>query len=183
MFKSLPTAISGLRLLAGPLILALYLLSYGPKVLTVIFIVASLSDALDGMLARRWQCCTKVGAWLDHLADKVLVTSTLFVLCLYWPQRILVVLTWLIVQRELIALSARSYPVALKVEAGETFAVSILGKMKTALQCISIILLLLSWDYDCCTMLGYGLVLLALSAALGWISLGYYFVGLFIGKS
>ena len=175
MIASLPTLISGLRLLAGPLILALYLLSYSPKVLTVIFILASLSDALDGVLARRWNCCTKVGAWLDHLADKVLVTSTLFVLCLYWPQRILIFLTWLIVQRELIALSARSYPVALKTEAGETFAVSILGKMKTVLQCVSITLLLLSWVYDCGSILGYGLVLLAFSAALGWISLGDYY--------
>ncbi len=179
---SWPCWISALRLAAGPLLVALYLAQYPPKFLLSVFLIASLSDALDGYLARKWQQCSPIGAWLDHLADKVLVFSALFVLCIHWPQRILWVLTWLIGLRELLALSARSFPGATGPIRGEAFAVSILGKMKTVIQCASIILLFWAWVRNSCWDLGLGQFLLCIAALLGWISLADYFRRLLRGS-
>ncbi len=178
MTFSWPSAISGLRLLAGPLIICLYLNASGPIVLALTFGAAALSDALDGFLARKWNSRSSIGAWLDHLADKVLVFSTLFVLCMQWPERILWLLTWCIGMRELLALAARSFPSEKKSVAGEAFGVSILGKLKTLLQCSSIEIFFLSWIRESFWFFQMGLLMLMGAALLGWISLGDYYIRL-----
>ncbi len=183
MNASLPTTISGLRLLAGPVILGLQWGGGSPTILLILFIIAALSDALDGFLARQGQCCTKIGAWLDHLADKILVTSTLFALCLVAFDRTLFILTWLTVQRELLALSARSYPRAGQSEPGESVAVSYLGKMKTLLQCLSLVLLWRGVIIDSSALWNIGLGVLSCAVALGWISLAHYFRVLWQSKN
>jgi len=81
-FWNLPNTITALRMLSVPLILLLPIWPgpTGSRVIAWIFIVAAVSDIVDGWLARRGQQVTKIGQLLDPLADKLLVTTSLIVL-------------------------------------------------------------------------------------------------------
>jgi len=181
MLKRIPTYLSGLRLAAGPLIFLCYALEVDFSILSGIFLTAALTDALDGVLARRWNVCTKIGAWLDHLSDKVLVTSSLYVICMHYHDCFaLIVLSWLTVQRELIGLAARSYPIEGKIQSGESFSVSALGKIKTVMQCLGIFVFFVSMAY-CEKMIFFiGLIFFSCSVLLAWISLARYLQVLYL---
>lgn len=76
---NLPTKITVARLVLIPIFVALYLINfpYHEFIATGIFIVASLTDWLDGHLARKYNLVTDLGKFLDPVADKVLVASAL----------------------------------------------------------------------------------------------------------
>ncbi|MFC2177496.1 CDP-alcohol phosphatidyltransferase family protein, partial [Actinomycetota bacterium] len=81
---NVPNWLAVARILLTPVVMALVLLSdrvdgaFG--IAFVVFTVAALTDFADGYLARRWQITTVLGAFLDSVADKVLVTGSLLVL-------------------------------------------------------------------------------------------------------
>jgi len=110
---------------------------YGTFIATGIFIIASLTDKLDGYIARSRNQITTFGKFMDPLADKLLVTAALISLV-----ELQVVPSWaaiIIVAREFAVSGLRT----IAASDGKVIAASWWGKIKTVIQIIAIILLLL----------------------------------------
>lgn len=105
---------------------------------TIIFIVAAITDWFDGFLARRWNQTSAFGAFLDPVADKLMVAGALLVLVQL--DRVNALLAFVIIGRE-IAISALREWMA-QIGASKSVAVSSLGKIKTATQMTAIPMLL-----------------------------------------
>jgi cardiolipin synthase (CMP-forming) len=105
---------------------------------TVIFIVAAATDWFDGFLARRWNQTSAFGAFLDPVADKLMVAGALLVLVEF--RHLNAVIAFIIIGRE-IAISALREWMA-QLGASKSVAVSSLGKIKTTAQMIAIPMLL-----------------------------------------
>jgi cardiolipin synthase len=105
---------------------------------TLVFIVAAVTDWFDGFLARRWNQTSAFGAFLDPVADKLMVAGALLVLVQL--DRANAVLSFVIIGRE-IAISALREWMA-QIGASKSVAVSSLGKIKTTAQMTAIPLLL-----------------------------------------
>ena len=106
----------------------------------VIFAVASLTDMIDGKLARKYNLVTEFGKLMDPLADKILVISALILfvekdLIFGW-------IVLIIIARELLVTSVR----LVAVNSGKVIAASIWGKMKTVTQLVGIVLMLLEFS-------------------------------------
>ncbi|MFZ6848464.1 CDP-diacylglycerol--glycerol-3-phosphate 3-phosphatidyltransferase [Undibacterium sp. RuRC25W] len=137
---------------------------------TLIFIVAAVTDWFDGFLARRWNQTSSFGAFLDPVADKLMVAGALLVLVQL--DRVNAVIAFVIIGRE-ITISALREWMAL-IGASKSVAVSSLGKIKTAAQMLAIPMLLY---YD--TLFGVDMVLpgswlLLIAAVLTVWSMFYY---------
>ena len=105
---------------------------------TVIFIVAAITDWIDGYLARRWNETSAFGAFLDPVADKLMVAGALLLLVEF--RDVSAVLAFIIIGRE-IAISALREWMA-QIGASKSVAVSSLGKIKTIAQMVAIPMLL-----------------------------------------
>ena len=108
---------------------------YSKYVAVALFIIASITDALDGHIARKYNLVTNFGKFMDPLADKLLVCSALICLIGRIPAWIVVV----IISRELIISGFR----IIAADNGIVIAASIWGKVKTVFQMIMIIWLIL----------------------------------------
>jgi cardiolipin synthase len=105
---------------------------------TVIFIVAAITDWIDGYLARRWNETSAFGAFLDPVADKLMVAGALLILVEF--REVSAVIAFIIIGRE-IAISALREWMA-QIGASKSVAVSSLGKIKTIAQMVAIPMLL-----------------------------------------
>ncbi|MBC3935060.1 CDP-diacylglycerol--glycerol-3-phosphate 3-phosphatidyltransferase [Undibacterium sp. CY7W] len=105
---------------------------------TIVFIVAAVTDWFDGFLARRWNQTSSFGAFLDPVADKLMVAGALLVLVQL--DRVNAVIAFVIIGRE-ITISALREWMAL-IGASKSVAVSSLGKIKTTAQMVAIPMLL-----------------------------------------
>ncbi len=105
---------------------------------TVVFIVAAVTDWFDGFLARRWNQTSAFGAFLDPVADKLMVAGALLVLVQL--DRVNALVAFVIIGRE-IAISALREWMA-QIGASKSVAVSSLGKIKTTAQMMAIPMLL-----------------------------------------
>jgi CDP-diacylglycerol--glycerol-3-phosphate 3-phosphatidyltransferase len=124
----------------------------------IVFILASLTDLLDGLLARRYNLVTSMGKFLDPLADKLLVVSVLIMLVeLGWLPAWIVIL---ILVREMTVTGLR----AVAAEKGLVMAADTYGKLKTLVQVIALCPLILhfSWGGFDPRPLGWILIILAL---------------------
>ena len=127
---------------------------------TIIFVVAAATDWFDGFLARRWNQTSAFGAFLDPVADKLMVTGALLVLV--HLDRVHPITAFIIIGRE-IAISALREWMA-QIGASKSVAVSSLGKIKTTAQMIAIPMLLFYNDLFGTIdtrMLGHWLLLVA----------------------
>ncbi|MEE2679374.1 MAG: CDP-diacylglycerol--glycerol-3-phosphate 3-phosphatidyltransferase [Myxococcota bacterium] len=180
-FWNLPNSVTMLRIAVVPvlLLLPLALSERGSAIIATCFIVAAVTDVVDGWLARRGQQVTSIGKLLDPLADKLLVSTALIVLLAVdripaWAAWMVVV----IVGRELAVTGLRGVAAA----GGRVMAASGLAKTKTVSQNIAIGALLFHW-----TTLGLdahlvGMVFLAIATALTLASGYLYFAEYFRGR-
>ena len=144
-------------------LLAPYFEEYGNYIAVAIFIVASITDFLDGKIARKYNLVTNFGKFMDPLADKLLVCSAL--ICLIQLELIPAWVVIIIIAREFIISGFR----LVASDNGVVIAASYWGKFKTAFQMLTVIVLILNIPNKVFTILGT--VLIYVSLALTVISL------------
>ncbi len=137
MFKSLANKMTLTRILLIPVILALLVLPYGWAAWSawVLFTVAGITDWLDGYLARRDNEVSRIGQFLDPIADKLLVASVLLVLV--FNQKItglMVIPAVIILLREVAVSGLREFLADLRI----SVPVSRLAKWKTTIQLVAL---------------------------------------------
>ena len=137
---NLPNKLTMLRVILIPFFVFFLLTpdfpDYGKYIATIIFIVASLTDLLDGKIARRYNMVTNFGKFMDPLADKLLVCSAL--ICLIEVRDLAAWIVILIIAREFIISGFR----LIAAEQNIVIAASYWGKFKTTFQMIAVILLI-----------------------------------------
>ncbi|MEK9823577.1 MAG: CDP-diacylglycerol--glycerol-3-phosphate 3-phosphatidyltransferase [Gammaproteobacteria bacterium] len=140
---STPNLLTGLRILMIPVLVAVFYLApleWRYLGSAAVFTIASVTDWLDGYLARRWGQLTPFGAFLDPVADKLIVAVALVLLVEVHASAILAIPALVIVGREIVVSALREWMA--QYSDMRSVAVSVVGKIKTAFQMIAIILLL-----------------------------------------
>lgn len=132
----------------------------------LVFALASITDWLDGWIARRWNMESAFGAFLDPVADKLMIAVTLFVLVQSHPTALLAVTSAVIVGREITVSALREW-MAFVGERGRV-KVQWVGKLKTVMQIVAILILLWERDKEAAFLRGWyaGEVLLVIAAVL-----------------
>jgi len=174
---NLPILLTWLRILAIPLLISVYYLPAGwvtgherDVVATSLFIAAAVTDWADGFLARRWNQTSAFGAFLDPVADKLMVAAALIILVPLG--RADAIVAAIIIGREITISALREWMA--RIGASRSVAVSMLGKIKTVAQMVAIPMLLYYDEFSGidCRLLGNGLIWIA--ALLTLWSMGYY---------
>jgi cardiolipin synthase len=142
---NIPILLTWLRVALIPLVVGVY---YLPEhwlpvaernlASTLVFIVAAITDWFDGYLARRWNETSAFGAFLDPVADKLMVAGALLVLVQL--DRVNAIIAFIIIGREITISALREWMA--EIGARKSVAVSSLGKIKTAAQMVAIPMLL-----------------------------------------
>lgn len=173
-----PILLTWMRVAMVPLVVGIFYLPhswislyYQSLIAGLLFIAASITDWIDGYLARKWNQTSAFGAFLDPVADKLIVAGALIVLVQL--DRVHAILAFIIIGRE-IAISALREWMA-KIGASNSVAVNSLGKIKTIAQMFAIPMLLFYHDlfYVINTKI-VGTTLLIIAAILTVISMLYY---------
>ncbi|AAP96563.1 CDP-diacylglycerol--glycerol-3-phosphate 3-phosphatidyltransferase [[Haemophilus] ducreyi 35000HP] len=139
MKLNFPTYLTLFRVVLIPLFIAAFYLPegwYAPEISTLIFFIASITDAFDGYLARKWNQTTRLGAFLDPVADKILVTVAFVCIVEYYHSWWITIPVSIMIAREILISALREW----MAEIGEraSVAVSIWGKVKTACQMLAL---------------------------------------------
>ena len=177
MMNNLPNLLTWLRILSIPLIIGVF---YCPDgwlddqqrniLATSLFIAAAVTDWLDGYLARRLNQTSAFGAFLDPVADKLMVAAALILLV--EVERLGAIVAIIIIGREIAISALREWMASLGK--GKSVAVSMVGKVKTAFQMVAIPMLLYHDSLGPFQMAVIGYWLIHIAAALTLISMFYY---------
>lgn len=174
---NLPMLLTWLRIVLIPLLVGVYYLPASwltpperDTTAMLIFVIAGLTDWLDGYLARRWNQTSAFGAFLDPVADKLMVAAALIVLVQIG--RADAILASIIIGREITISALREWMA--KIGAHRGVAVSLLGKIKTTAQMLAIPLLLVAEPGLDKHLFSAGTWLLYIAALLTLWSMGYY---------
>ena len=174
MRVSIPNILTGLRIALIPVLVAVFYLApieWRYIASAFVFTIASVTDWLDGYLARKWGQLTPFGAFLDPVADKLIVAVALVLLVEVHASAILAVPALVIVSREIVVSALREWMARYSEKRG--VGVSILGKIKTVCQMIAIILLLaLGPIKGYAVYVGYTMLYIAAALTL-WSMVGY----------
>jgi CDP-diacylglycerol--glycerol-3-phosphate 3-phosphatidyltransferase len=127
---------------------------------SVLFVLASITDGLDGYLARKRSQITTMGMLLDPIADKIMVTGALIALVAYNPQVVKVWIAVVIIGREFLVSGLRS----IASSEGFTIEASDLGKLKTVTQIVAIVSAILAHHW---TQWQFGVVIIPVK----WIAI------------
>lgn len=171
---NLPTNITLLRIALIPLLTVAFYLpwAYSNVLCTLIFVLAGFTDWLDGYLARKMKMETPFGAFLDPVADKLMVACVLVLIVQQQATPYLAIPAAIIIGREITIASLREW----MAEVGQRAKVKVsqLAKWKTAAQMLSIGLLLYREDLYGIPVNTIGMVLLYVAAALTlWSMVNY----------
>lgn len=157
---NLPNKLTMFRVILIPFfvffLLAPYFPAYGKYIALAVFIVASLTDLLDGKIARKYNLVTNFGKFMDPLADKLLVCAAL--ICLVATGKLSAWIVIVIISREFIISGFR----LIASDNGIVIAASYWGKFKTTFQMLMIIVLILDIKNTAFTVLGIVLTYVAL---------------------
>lgn len=174
MFFTIPTLMTWTRIVAIPLIVGVFYLPLDPAtrnlIATVMFVVFALTDWLDGFLARKLNQTSAFGAFLDPVADKLMVAAALIVLVQLG--RTDAIIATIIIGREITISALREWMA--KIGAAKSVAVSMLGKVKTAAQMLALPMLLYYAPLSGIDMKLLGNWLIWIAALLTLWSMGYY---------
>lgn len=157
---NLPNKLTLFRVILIPFfvffLLAPYFEGYGNYIAVAIFIVASITDFLDGKIARKYHLVTNFGKFMDPLADKLLVSSAL--ICLVALNKIPAWIVIVIIAREFIISGFR----LVAADNGVVIAASYWGKFKTAFQMVTVIVLILNIPGEVFAVIGTVLIYISL---------------------
>ncbi len=139
---SIPNIITCLRVILIPVIAIIYYLPFDWSniVAASVFVIAALSDWLDGYLARKWDQHTPFGAFFDPVADKLIVAIALVMMVQAYPSIWMTLSAMVIIGREIVISALREWMAELGKRT--SVAVSYVGKLKTTLQMVAITVLL-----------------------------------------
>jgi CDP-diacylglycerol--glycerol-3-phosphate 3-phosphatidyltransferase len=175
---NLPTWLTLFRVLLLPVMVIVYYLPFRGANLAaaVVFVLAGVTDWLDGYLARRLNLTSAFGAFLDPVADKLMIAVTLFLLVQShrggWPGILMAVTASIIVGREISVSALREWMA--QIGARSKVKVAFLGKLKTAMQMVALVVLLLQHDAETLRLYHIGEALLVVAGILTiWSGLDY----------
>src|SRR5277367_1025667 len=173
-YLHLPNALTWLRILMIPAIFALFYLPYGWKdpATCGAFALAGITDSLDGYLARRWGQTSRLGAFLDPVADKLIVTAALVLNVSRDPRWFMVIVAVVIIGREIAGSALREWMA--EIGARGRIKVSVWGKYKNIMQIVGLSLLLFRHDLFGIPIYKLGLILTGIAVVLTLWSMFLY---------
>lgn len=165
-WTNLPNALTWLRILMVPAIVILFYLPYwwaGPAACAS-FAFAGITDSLDGYYARKLGLTSRLGAFLDPVADKLIVACALVLIVAKDPRWYIVIVAIVIIGREIAVSALREWMA--EIGARGRVAVSGWGKLKTIMQIVGLSFLLFRRDLLGIPIYHIGLILTAVAAVL-----------------
>lgn len=139
---NIPNILTSIRIIMIPILVICYYLPWEGRYVTcaAIFALAGITDWLDGYLARKLNQTSAFGAFFDPVADKIMVSIALVILVEAYANPLMTVAAAVIVGREIVISALREWMAEMGKRAN--IAVSYIGKLKTAMQMLSIFILL-----------------------------------------
>ena len=190
---NIPTALTLIRVAAVPLVTLIFFMRgawVAPSCCTI-FICAAITDWADGFLARKLRLVSSFGAFLDPVADKLMVAAALVLLCVHAPPDVggafIAIPATIIIGREITMSALREWAASAGGDVHDAVAVNSFGKWKTATQLVAISILLgardgfawLGLSKDAGMLLTKaGSCCLWISAGLALLSMGIYMSGI-----
>jgi CDP-diacylglycerol--glycerol-3-phosphate 3-phosphatidyltransferase len=175
-YWNLPNALTWLRILMIPAIIALfYLLPYpwADPAACAAFALAGITDTLDGYYARKLGQTSRLGAFLDPVADKLIVAAALVLIVSKDPRWFVVIVAVVIIGREIAVSALREWMA--EIGARSRMKVTVLAKYKTIMQIVGLSLLLFRQDlFGVIPTYKLGLLLTAIAAVLTLWSMVQY---------
>lgn len=171
---NLPIALTWLRILMIPGIMALFYVPYwwkGPAACAA-FALAGITDTLDGYYARKWGQTSRLGAFLDPVADKLIVAAALVLIVSRDPRWFVSIIAIVIIGREIAVSALREWMA--EIGARSRIRVSVWGKYKTVMQIVGLSLMLFRYDVLGIPIYKVGLILTAIAAVLTLWSMFLY---------
>ncbi|MGX5913903.1 CDP-diacylglycerol--glycerol-3-phosphate 3-phosphatidyltransferase [Aliidiomarina sp. Khilg15.8] len=155
---NIPNLLTSFRIVLIPVFLVVYYLpiEYANFLTALIFVIAAVTDALDGWVARKLNQFTKFGEFLDPVADKIMVAAALVVVVESYGSLWITIPALIIISRELIVSALREWMA--EIGKRSSVAVSSMGKIKTVAQMVALTGLLWNadtWMYVLATMALY----------------------------
>lgn len=171
---TIPNLLTSLRIALIPIfVIAFYLpIDWARLICAGLFAIAGLTDWLDGHLARKWCQATSLGAFLDPVADKLIVAVALILLLQAEPLPAIAIPAAIIIGREITVSALREWMAELGARG--KVAVSWIGKVKTTAQMLAIFLLLIKRDLFGLPVFYLGWTLLCVAAILTMWSMVMY---------
>ncbi len=167
---NLPTWLTLFRVALLPVMVVVFYLPFdGHNIAAaIVFVLAAITDWLDGYLARRMNLTSAFGAFLDPVADKLMVAVTLFLLVQShpsagWPGIVMAVTAAIIVGREISVSALREWMAEIGMSA--TVKVAMIGKLKTVMQMVALVVLIVQHEKEATALrlyhIGEGLLVIA----------------------
>jgi len=166
---NLPTWLTLFRVALLPVMVLVFYLPFPGHNITaaIVFLLAAITDWLDGFLARRMNLTSAFGAFLDPVADKLMVAVTLFLLVEShpegWSSIVMAVTAAVIVGREISISALREWMAEVGMRA--TVKVAFIGKLKTVMQIVALVVLIVQHEKEATALrlyhIGEGLLVIA----------------------
>src|SRR5471030_351335 len=171
---NLPNTLTWMRILMIPAILVLFNMPYWWKdpAACAAFALAGITDSLDGYYARKWGQTSRLGAFLDPVADKLIVAAALVLIVSRDPHWYVAIMAAVIIGREIAVSALREWMA--EIGARGRIKVSVLAKYKTIMQITGLSMLLFRRDLFALPIYQIGLVLTAIAAVLTLWSMVQY---------
>jgi len=172
---NIPNTITSFRIVLIPVFIAVFYIPqpWAPALATFIFWFAAITDWFDGYLARRLKQQSSLGAFIDPLADKLMVISALLLILTRHPDNNWLIFSVLIIiSREIFISSLREWMSSIGLS--QVVKVSFLGKAKTVGQMFALLFLIYENDIMGLPTYRFGMGLLVWAAILTIVSMGIY---------